>query len=501
MTNYVDDGKVWCVYDVVDTSAATTLLTSTTGLSGMEIDGVAVTLAKTYTFGTTGEHLVKFSLNNNVTSIAENQFIGVTRLKEIVAPSVITTLVQRAFKNCTGLTTIDFPNVTTIGYECFSGDTALTGELNLPALTTFAGNGEVFYNSGITGIVSLGSLADTRPQSFYGCTSLQFAILPSTITTLSQWVFRGCTSLKRVTCHATTPPSFDRAFIDCTSLSAIYVPKESVSAYRAASGWSSYASIIFPIYDSVRLNLAGLANGRWRRRLMMGCATKPADSWREYPVECWGLGNISGGTYNNYLNIVLYRFPVLSEQLKIENTSGYSCSVYTYDANMSPLRSFSVTQGGEYTLTSSEAYITVWAWDRPPLSIVDNGLLKVLYWGQPFVKPTQKPIMTGADYLWCMGNINTGITVDEAWPNCNVRTPQPIQTRNMALDLSQCSYNLKVVLINSNQARVAAPSFAAGRTYQDILASYPTAEYYTLVLWDVPPIQYARTAPFQIIFT
>lgn len=234
---------------------------------------------------------------------------------------------------------------------------------------------------------------------------------------------------------------------------------------------------------------------------MMAISKPASEGWQEYPVECWGLGNLSRGEYNSYMNIVFFKFPVLSDVFKLENNSGYSVALSTYDSNMQFLGDSTITQGGEFTLPSNVAYFSVWSWDKPPLSIIDNGLLKIYYWGRPYRKPSQKMIMTGSDYLWCMGNISTGTTVDEAYANTCVRKPQPILTRNMEIDLSQCQYNISMILLTSDLVKINKITYSAGNIYHNVLSSYPTAQYYTLVLWDKPSIMYARTAPFKIIFT
>ena len=66
--------------------------------------------------------------------------------------------------------------------------------------------------------------------------------LPSTIESIGNSAF-GYTYLTSVTCLATTPPVLGtNVFIsnNCT----IYVPSASVEDYKAASGWSTYASKI-----------------------------------------------------------------------------------------------------------------------------------------------------------------------------------------------------------------------------------------------------------------
>ena len=48
-----------------------------------------------------------------------------------------------------------------------------------------------------------------------------------------------------ITCEATNPPTLsDLAFFVPEKISKIYVPSESVDTYKAAPGWSTYASKI-----------------------------------------------------------------------------------------------------------------------------------------------------------------------------------------------------------------------------------------------------------------
>ena len=84
-------------------------------------------------------------------------------------------------------------------------------------------------------------------STFYGCSSLVTApVIPSGVTDMSN-TFNGCTSLKEVTFLHTTPPSYNNTLTDCPKLETIYVPDESVDAYKTATGWSEFASKIKPL--------------------------------------------------------------------------------------------------------------------------------------------------------------------------------------------------------------------------------------------------------------
>ena len=56
--------------------------------------------------------------------------------------------------------------------------------------------------------------------------------------------------MKSVTVNATTPPTLGESALDYTNNCPIYVPAASVDVYKAASGWSTYASRIQAIPNS-----------------------------------------------------------------------------------------------------------------------------------------------------------------------------------------------------------------------------------------------------------
>lgn len=90
------------------------------------------------------------------------------------------------------------------------------------------------------------TVTELGTMCFSGCGFLTFTI-PSQITTLGDEPFRKCLSLHTVYCEPTTPPTagtWANIFNGCTALAHIYVPSESVEAYKQAKGWSDYASFI-----------------------------------------------------------------------------------------------------------------------------------------------------------------------------------------------------------------------------------------------------------------
>lgn len=84
-------------------------------------------------------------------------------------------------------------------------------------------------------------------SAFNGCNRLQTVVLPYTTLSIGNSAFNGIYTLYEITCYATTPPTLGSNVFSFSVnyCPAIYVPAESVEAYKTA--WSAYASYIYPI--------------------------------------------------------------------------------------------------------------------------------------------------------------------------------------------------------------------------------------------------------------
>lgn len=90
-------------------------------------------------------------------------------------------------------------------------------------------------------------------DAFTNCLRLRNISLPK-VEKIEARAFRACYNLKSITIGTITPPTIgagdvNHPFTDCTALTAIYVPAESVEAYKAADGWSAYADKIQAIVE------------------------------------------------------------------------------------------------------------------------------------------------------------------------------------------------------------------------------------------------------------
>lgn len=177
----------------------------------------------------------KFKGNTEITSFNELKEFGVTSLS------------QYAFSGCTSLKKINLENIKTLeGYNFVS---ALDGtEVRMPKLSSIKNN-QAFYRSGVTVLDFTGSTFTITKDAFAEASSrLTKVILPNTIISIGWTAFAYCKSLKTFIVLASTPPGLQSdTFRSTNSTFIIYVPDNSVEAYKTATNWSAYANKILPI--------------------------------------------------------------------------------------------------------------------------------------------------------------------------------------------------------------------------------------------------------------
>lgn len=156
----------------------------------------------------------------------------------------VTEIRDYAFNSTSGFTSITIPpGVTTFGRYAFAGVSTLNSVTIDYASNAIIG-GYQFRESSITSL-TIGSHPTSIGQNmFQKCTKLRTLVIPSNISSIGSYAFSGCTGLISITVHSTTPPTLGYGVFDGTNSCPIYVPPESVDAYKAASKWSSYASRI-----------------------------------------------------------------------------------------------------------------------------------------------------------------------------------------------------------------------------------------------------------------
>ena len=191
------------------------------------------------------------TIPDSVIKIGRNSFAH-CNFNEVIIGNNVSVIDEYAFWNCMSLTSVTVPNsVKSVGKAAFAA---------CYKLQEFKGNyaednGRIFVIDGVlTAFAPYGLTEYTIPDSvtsignhaFYYCDSLTSVTIPESVTTIGSYAFYHCDSLTSVYCKATTPPALEgtSVFDSNGSDRKIYVPTESVEAYKSATNWSEYASAI-----------------------------------------------------------------------------------------------------------------------------------------------------------------------------------------------------------------------------------------------------------------
>ncbi len=176
-----------------------------------------------------GSHFTKLTIGEDITKIGEYAFYNCSSLTSVTIGNGVTSIGDSAFKDCFDLTSITIPDsVTSIGDSAFYKCTSLKS---------------VTIPNGVT------SIGDSAFKDCFGLTSIT---IPDSVTWIGHEAFYDCYRLTSVYCKATTPPTggygvFSEYDYPCGSEHIgckIYVPRNSVKAYKSAKYWKEYADDI-----------------------------------------------------------------------------------------------------------------------------------------------------------------------------------------------------------------------------------------------------------------
>jgi hypothetical protein len=245
------------------------------------LESIKVDYTKELIEGTLTEYF-----NDDIIEIVDYAFYNCNSLTSVNFPNV-TTIGNSAFSSCYSLTSVDFPNVTDLEDYAFYSCDSLTS-VNFPNVTGISF--QAFYSCGSLTSVDFPNATRIDNYVFYNCKSLTSINFPN-VTGIGNYVFTGCDSLTSVDFPNVTRIE-NRAFSNCASLIClilrarqivttiassaggmftgcyhftgtvhdtynpeglkdgyIYVPKSLVEDYKSANLWKDYESQIRAIED------------------------------------------------------------------------------------------------------------------------------------------------------------------------------------------------------------------------------------------------------------
>ena len=210
------------------------------------------------------------TIPNSITSIGGYAFSGCSSLESITIPNSVSSIGEWAFYNCVSIASLTIPNsVSSIGWSAFNGclgqliidskvieENCISGPAEYVQGMKFSSviigenvtkiGAYVFYNcSSIENLTISNSVTSIGKYTFYGCSNIRSVTIPNNVAFINLAAFYSCSNLTSVYCNAIKPPHGDEyMFTNNASGRTIYVPTQSVEAYKSASYWSKYASYI-----------------------------------------------------------------------------------------------------------------------------------------------------------------------------------------------------------------------------------------------------------------
>ena len=175
---------------------------------------------------------------SQITEIGNCSFAGCSNIKTLNIPNDVSIIRIEAFKDCTGLETVNLGSMSGTLLVQTSAFTNCTGTLNIyediVSRNGFVGNKfttinikdsvnalyqELFANSNLLENIDLGSGLTVIPAGlFANCTKLNSVSIPSSVSTINNGAFTNCSSLKYINIPSTVAAVYGNAFANCTGL-------------------------------------------------------------------------------------------------------------------------------------------------------------------------------------------------------------------------------------------------------------------------------------------
>ena len=168
--------------------------------------------------------LTSVTIPDGVTSIESNAFRDCSGLTSLTIPDSVTSIGGCAFENCSKLTSVLVPDgVTDIWGDVFAGCSSLKS-VTLPTKLKKISGGLFYFCSSLESIVIPDGVTEIGYTAFRGCSTLTSMVIPDSVTSIEWCAFDGCSGLTSVTIPDNVTKIDWGAFQNCTKLAKVKLP-------------------------------------------------------------------------------------------------------------------------------------------------------------------------------------------------------------------------------------------------------------------------------------
>jgi hypothetical protein len=176
-----------------------------------------------------------------VTTIGRNAFFDCTELTSISIPPTVQNIYTDAFWGCTNLQAV---HISDLSKWC----TIHISFEDAPALYAhpLTYSQQLLLNDDvITDLVIPDEATAVNPYAFANDTALESVTFPASMSVIQTGAFKGCKNIKTITCYAEEVPFANTYTFDGIDKKIpVYVPAESVDAYKDADYWNDFENIL-----------------------------------------------------------------------------------------------------------------------------------------------------------------------------------------------------------------------------------------------------------------
>lgn len=155
-----------------------------------------------------------------------------------------------AFRFCVNLESVSIPKSVKQMFGAVFSYCKKLKNVKLHDEISYIGEDTFLYCESLESFAFPKAITSVQDNFFSNCTKIKHIELKENVREIRSNVIYNCKNLESIVCRAVTPPRlWSGAFERANDTFKIYVPSQSVEAYKSAAEWSNYADRIFAITE------------------------------------------------------------------------------------------------------------------------------------------------------------------------------------------------------------------------------------------------------------